>query len=376
MSRFSTAGPEAMVRLFVAFGIIVGTGCSPELPVNTLRLSIGIENADSGEAVYVSGLQEQSIRAEIEAGHLTLVRPLSHAQRTSIQLPESAGNERITLYVEPGDVRLQVTPRSSGTGNLVTITGSASQSLFESYQAVLEEGRPDFGGERHRPISDRARRAEHILMIAQSHLDSIVTRDVIASFLRSSATVNVPMPIVGKLHALLRTHFPDFDQLDLVDEAVAVHERRQPGQLLAGLAFLGRTTTGGPIRLLDNLGDRYTLVELWASWCIACRDEFPHLVGVEESYRARGFAVFAISHDTDEDRWVEAIDKDDIGAFTHGSQLSGIENEITNAYGIRGIPANFLIDSEGTIVGSDLFGAVLDARLTELYEGTQRQDHP
>lgn len=358
-----------MARILVAFCIIAITGYSSELPVDTVWLNISIDGARSHDVIYISGLEEESICIELDAGRFTLLTSLSNVRRISVQFPESANNRRLALYLEPGDIRVHVTPKTSGQGSEVTVTGSASQSLFETYQAVLTEGRPDFGGERHRPISDRAHRAEQILMLAQDHVDSIVTRDVIATFLRSSTTVNVPMPIVGKLHDLLRTNFPDFDQLDVVNADVAVHLRRQPGQPLAGLAFLGQTTSGRPIGLLDNLGDRYTLVELWASWCVACRDEFPHLIAVEESYRERGFSVFAISHDTDKDRWIEAIEKDDVGAFTHGSQLAGIENDITNAYGIRGIPANFLIDSEGTIVGSDLFGAVLDARLAELYEG-------
>lgn len=49
--------------------------------------------------------------------------------------------------------------------------------------------------------------------------------------------------------------------------------------------------------LLKRSGDRPLLVNWWATWCDPCRDEFPDLVKIDNSYRAQGLDFIAISLD-------------------------------------------------------------------------------
>jgi thiol-disulfide isomerase/thioredoxin len=49
--------------------------------------------------------------------------------------------------------------------------------------------------------------------------------------------------------------------------------------------------------LLKRAGDRPLLVNWWATWCDPCRDEFPDLVKIDSSYRAKGLDFIAISLD-------------------------------------------------------------------------------
>jgi thiol-disulfide isomerase/thioredoxin len=44
-------------------------------------------------------------------------------------------------------------------------------------------------------------------------------------------------------------------------------------------------------------GARATLVNVWASWCDPCREEFPTLVALAERERARGLRVLFVSAD-------------------------------------------------------------------------------
>lgn len=40
------------------------------------------------------------------------------------------------------------------------------------------------------------------------------------------------------------------------------------------------------------------VLNVWATWCIPCRKEFPHLVALEKEFRARGVRFLSVSVDT------------------------------------------------------------------------------
>ncbi len=52
---------------------------------------------------------------------------------------------------------------------------------------------------------------------------------------------------------------------------------------------------GQPVRLADLRG-RPLIVNIWASWCVPCRAEFPLLVGAYGEYRDRGLEIVGIVH--------------------------------------------------------------------------------
>lgn len=60
--------------------------------------------------------------------------------------------------------------------------------------------------------------------------------------------------------------------------------------------FTLRDTTGRPVRLSDHRG-KVVLVNFWATWCMPCAAELPHLQRLYETYRDQGFVVLAISMD-------------------------------------------------------------------------------
>ena len=50
---------------------------------------------------------------------------------------------------------------------------------------------------------------------------------------------------------------------------------------------------------------RAVLVNVWATWCIPCREEFPEILRLRADYRSRGLEVILVSGDFD-DTLVEA----------------------------------------------------------------------
>lgn len=123
--------------------------------------------------------------------------------------------------------------------------------------------------------------------------------------------------------------------------------------------------TGKLVTISDYRG-KYVLLDFWASWCKPCRMENPNVVKMYEKYSSKGFEIVGISLDQKEQAWVSAINQDKL-AWPQMSDLKGWSAEPAQVYGVRAIPATFLLDPEGKIIAKDLRGPALEEKLQELF---------
>ena len=125
----------------------------------------------------------------------------------------------------------------------------------------------------------------------------------------------------------------------------------------------GLDLDGKEHKLSDALGEgKYVLMDIWASWCGPCRAEFPHLKSAYKKYHDRGLDIFAVSIDSDRGDWIDAMEEEDTPWLNYLDQ----GNDVSDIYGVAGIPYNVLIDENGIIVGKQLRGHDMDERLDEL----------
>ncbi len=115
------------------------------------------------------------------------------------------------------------------------------------------------------------------------------------------------------------------------------------------------------------LRGKYVLVDFWASWCGPCRAENPNVLKAYNAYKGKNFTVLGVSLDDKADRWKKAIEEDGM-PWQQVSDLKGWKNEVSNYYGIHGIPSNFLIDPQGNILAKDLRGVALQRKLAEVIQ--------
>ncbi len=123
----------------------------------------------------------------------------------------------------------------------------------------------------------------------------------------------------------------------------------------------------GELDLLAATEGKVALVDLWATWCVPCVAELPHLQELSEDLPEEDFLMLGIVLDSGDAEGVnEFIAERDISY----PNVMG-ENEDRDAFGpFLGYPTKYLIDRDGKLV-KRYFGAVgeiLDHEIGQLLE--------
>jgi thiol-disulfide isomerase/thioredoxin len=128
--------------------------------------------------------------------------------------------------------------------------------------------------------------------------------------------------------------------------------------------FTVATLDGDEFSLAAHLADdgRPVFLNLWASWCPPCKAEMP---GIDEAAKANGGVKF-IGVAIQDDRGDSADFAESIGIeYTIGFDE---ENAVSNGYSPVGLPASYIISSEGEIL-ERIYGSVTEDEIDEKLAG-------
>lgn len=131
---------------------------------------------------------------------------------------------------------------------------------------------------------------------------------------------------------------------------------------------IAKTIEDQEIKLSEVIAkNKYTLLEMWASWCNPCRGEFPHLKKAYDHYHEKGFEIFALSLDENKEAWLKAMKEENV-PWINAVDYKGFNGAGPKDYAVVGIPDSFLIDQNGKIVaaGRNVRGHKLDEKLEAL----------
>lgn len=128
--------------------------------------------------------------------------------------------------------------------------------------------------------------------------------------------------------------------------------------------FAQADSSGKLVRLSDFRG-KYVLVDFWASWCLPCRAENPNVVKASQQFARHNFTVLGISLDKEKDPWLQAIRQDGLN-WPQLSDLGYWSNGVSVKYYVYDIPANYLVDPNGTIIAKNVSGDELLSTIRKL----------
>jgi thiol-disulfide isomerase/thioredoxin len=118
--------------------------------------------------------------------------------------------------------------------------------------------------------------------------------------------------------------------------------------------------TKDTLSLKDQLGNKLTIIDLWASWCAPCRKENREvLVPVWDEYHDQGLQIVAYGLESDESAWRAAVERDGANRWFHSSDLQGDDAAFLKKIRVRTIPANFILDDKGVVMAKNVHGSAL-----------------
>lgn len=122
---------------------------------------------------------------------------------------------------------------------------------------------------------------------------------------------------------------------------------------------------GQEVVLSDVLAQtEYVLIEFWASWCGPCVAKIPELKTLYSQCEDGLLEVVSIAREATVLEWTEATTKYDL-PWINLAELGEYRGEVGEAYGLVGLPLNYLVRQDGTIIAKDIPVDTLEAVLRE-----------
>jgi peroxiredoxin len=102
----------------------------------------------------------------------------------------------------------------------------------------------------------------------------------------------------------------------------------------------------GKTMSLAALKGQVVMINFWATWCVPCRQEMPHLEALHSRYNSLGFTLLGVNVEDDPagaKKWLE-----ENGPVTFPI-LFDPKNEVSKLYKVVAMPSTVLVGRDGTM---------------------------
>lgn len=115
--------------------------------------------------------------------------------------------------------------------------------------------------------------------------------------------------------------------------------------------FIFKDTVERQLKLSD-FRDKVLLINLWATWCLPCREEMPALDKLQEKRQREGFSVLAVSLDSDSEKPKQFYRDNKIEALAlYHDDKGEAFRQLRRAGLVQGLPTSFLVNKNGCLLG-------------------------
>ena len=310
--------------LFLLLLILFFQSCSINQVDTKFRISASIKGLDKDQAVLAmldlntnEGVGLDTV--DVQNGKFIFEGEIESPYLHTIKLLDN--KKSINLFLEAGDITI-----SGDISNIdsLVVTGSKEDSLMRSsdFYAIFDKQKGLDAILNNPSMAYGAFTAFYYFQVHQLPADSINL--ILDSFYGNARKSVYYDHLVTLCKSLVQT---------------------SPGSFAPD--FSSSDTTGSTVSISDFRG-KYVLLDFWASWCPGCRKITPEYQEVYDRFAGDRFEIIGISFDKDEEKWKQAIQEDSI-QWINVSNLQGWDS-VSVMYGVRSVPQNFLLDTNGMIM--------------------------
>jgi thiol-disulfide isomerase/thioredoxin len=358
----------------------------------------GILPENPSEYVYISKVDINTplLIDSAKIGREGKFRMKVNAAETDFYQLGFSDTEYITLLAEPGE-KIRLSFEGSNIFEKYTVSGSEGSLLVQSLDVKLQETKrrldsigtaydkalkePDFETkgaileQKYLDIIKQQRKFNIEFII--THISSLASIKALYQKTNEEFYVLYEQKDLQYLKIVadsLTRHYPDSKHTkalvsDLEKEMNQLYAR-QIEALANTLPELkldpSLTDVNGRKVTLSSLKGKYVLLAFWSSESRECITENLQLKELYKMYSKKGFEIYQVSLDRDEATWKASVKFDEL------PWISTREDDPLNPYNariynVKRLPANYLYNPQGDIIGQNLHGRNLKLKLDQLF---------
>ncbi len=246
------------------------------------------------------------------------------------------------------------------------------KSKWAFYSAQLYLNYKDYSASFNSDILSKAREEGKIhtyrLNIAKKYLDKGLLEFYSAAYILTSAQQKIfEKELIGLFDEFL-TDFPNSKYIPYlkppIEKIIDFHKKAGQG-LDKDIKFIdGYKNINSLDECFQSFKGEKVYVDIWATWCGACKDEFKHSKELKQLLASRGVSMLYISIDRekDEKRWEGMIKYYQLSG-SHIRATPELKADLKNMLGRFGIPRYLLVDENGKVINKN---AKRPSKLSEL----------
>ncbi|MEI7588420.1 MAG: TlpA disulfide reductase family protein [Chitinophagia bacterium] len=346
-------------KIFIACLIVL---TSFHIKAQSLEITANLKNVpDNMKVTLLDGMANKDVDSAVVMGGKFVLKTTTENigiyvisfKTIRIQIPIFVGNDKITME---GDV--QKVPD-------IIYKGSVSQELYQSFMKNLDPKMIAYfnimttaNSEKNTAKKDSLNKLVELqtkniindyLALSKKYNESPVTTFFLFQFANIFPAIKASLT---EYYALLQGDAKKGPFAAVIEKSLQTAEVGKVGSVMPD--FKQNDVNGKSVSLTSFKG-KFVLIDFWASWCGPCRAENPNVVKTFNKFKDKNFTILSVSLDQDKAKWLEAIKKDGL-TWTHVSDLKYWNNEVAVQFGVQSIPASYLIDPNGVVIGRDLRG--------------------